>query len=393
MIFKRKVMNLIKEVINNPEIIILTGMRRVGKTTLYKYLFDEIKSDNKVFFDLENPMEQMVFEEKDYNNIIANLKEHGINPDKKIYVFIDEVQALPYVIKAIKYLYDKYKIKFFLTGSSSFYLKNLFPESLAGRKYIFELFPLDFQEFMIFNNIEIPKFNRISLIENRKNLISYEKLIKYYKEYLFYGGFPEVVLSKQKKIKKMKLSDIFKSYFEKDVKVLADFRDISIFRDLILLLMQRTGTNINITKMSSEIGVSRDTLYSFLSFLEKTYFLHLVSPFSKSVDREISGSKKLYLCDNGLINNFSRVNEGSTFENAVYLNLRKYGKIQYYKKRSGGEIDFIINQKTSIEVKLRGTIYDLKHLEKTSKQIGINNNYIVSKNFEKTKNILPALYL
>ena len=125
----------------------------------------------------------------------------------------------------------------------------------------------------------------------------------------------------------MKLKDIFKPYFEKDVRNLADFRGIKALRELILLLMQRCGSRLDITKLASEVGVSRETIYSFLAFLEGTYCVHFIEPFSRNVDREVSGSKKVYLCDNGLLNSFARVSEGSIFENAVFLNLKKYGKI------------------------------------------------------------------
>lgn len=92
---------------------------------------------------------------------------------------------MPDIVKPVKYLFDHYKIKFFLTGSSSFYLKNLFPESLAGRKVIYELFPLNFQEFMIFKEKD-KEFNKtFSEKANNKNEISYEIYKKYFEEYLF----------------------------------------------------------------------------------------------------------------------------------------------------------------------------------------------------------------
>ncbi len=348
MFYQRRLLNFIKRRIKDKEIIVLTGMRRTGKTTLYRMIFDAIKSKNKVFLDMENPIEQKIFEEKDYNNIFINLKKFGINAKSKAYIFLDEIQAMPEAIKAVKYLYDHYALKFFLTGSSSFYLKNLFSESLAGRKFVFELFPLDFEEFLIFKNFPHSFAKKFGQKEKNKNLITYEKYKKYYDEYMEFGGFPEIVLGETEEIKKLRLNDIFKSYFEKDVKILADFREIKAFRDLILLLMQRAGSKIEITKLASEVGVSRETVYSFLSFLENTYFIYLISPFTKNVDREVSGGKKIYLCDNGILNYFAKISEGSLFENSIFLNLRKYGGLNYYQRRSGGEIDFILNKKIAL---------------------------------------------
>ncbi|MBI2459234.1 MAG: ATP-binding protein [Parcubacteria group bacterium] len=393
MIYQRKLLKILKKQLLSKEIIVLTGMRRVGKTTLYRMIFNEIKSDNKVFLDMENPLEQRIFEEEDFNNIILNLKEYDIHQKSKAYIFLDEIQAMPEAVKAIKYLHDHYDVKFFLTGSSSFYLKNLFPESLSGRKFIFELFPLDFEEFLVFKNQKKEFYEDFSDKDKNKNVISFEKTKKLYDEYLEYGGFPAVVLEEEKENKKLKLNDIFKSYFEKDVKSLADFKEINVFRDLILLLMQRVGSKVEISKLSSELGVSRETIYSYLAFLEGTYFINLISPFSRNVDREVSGSKKIYLCDNGLLNAFSKISGGSLFENAVFNNLKKYGKICYYQKRTGREIDFILNEAISLEVKLSGIASDEKELEKASKSLNLKQHYVITKNFNKDNYFIPAMEL
>jgi len=391
MIYKRKILPKIEKYIKSKEILVLTGMRRVGKTTLYRTIFDSIKSKNKVFLDVENPITQKIFEEDDYDNIIVNLRDLGIDVKKKSYIFLDEIQAMPEIVRVIKYLYDHYDIKFFVTGSSSFYLKNIFPESLAGRKYVFEMFPLDFEEFLMFKNISKKFYASFAQKDKNKNAIFYEKNKKLYEEYMRYGGFPGVVLAGTAEEKKMKLNDIFKSYFEKDVKNLADFREIKALRDLILLLMQRVGSKLEITKLSSEIGVSRETIYSFLSFLEGTYFVHFIEPFSRNVDREISGGKKVYLCDNGILNNFAKVSEGSLFENSTFLDLKKYGKINYYQKRIGGEVDFVINKKIAIEIKTKGDDSDLKKLEKISKSLKIKQYYLVTREFNKKNKFVPAL--
>ena len=392
MIYSRKIFSQIKKQAGAKEIIVLTGMRRTGKTTLYKMLFDSLKSGNKVFLDMENPIDQKVFEENDYNNILFNLSAFGIDAKKKSYIFLDEIQAAPQAIKAVKYLNDHHNIKFFLTGSSSFYLKNLFPESLAGRKFVFELFPLDFEEFLSFKNLPAVVENNFSKKDKHKNKIRYEKLKKYYEEYLEFGGFPGVVLSQSANDKKLRLNDIFKSYFEKDVRALADFKEIKAFRDIILLLMQRIGSKLEISKLASEIGVSRETVYSFLSFLEATYFVHFIRPFSKNVDREVSGSRKVYLCDSGMANNFAKISAGSLFENSVFLNLKKYGNINYYQKRSGGEIDFIVG-KTALEVKTRGADSDFKKLKRTAESIGIKKYYLITKDFSASEKFIPAVEL
>lgn len=389
--YNRKILNEIEQQVNMKEIVVLTGMRRVGKTTLFQILFDKIESDNKVFLDVENVIEQKIFEEIDYNNIWANLKVYGITNQKKAYIFLDEIQTKPEIIKAIKYLYDHYDVKFFVTGSSSFYLKNLFPESLAGRKIILELFPLDFEEFLIFKEKKKEFHENFKDKDINKNLILNERYKKLYEEYLTFGGFPQVVLADDDTQKKLHLNDIFTSYFEKDVKALADFRQITIFRDLILLLMQRVGSKLDISKLSSELGVTRKTIYSYVSFLQGTYFISLIAPYTTNVNREVSGAKKVYFCDNGIINHFGKVSDGSLLENAVFQNIKKYGKISYYQKRSGAEIDFILpDKKIALEVKTKGNETYIRKLSKLAKSIGMNEYYIISQAFINEKGIIPA---
>lgn len=392
--YQRKLFPALQAQITTSEIIVLTGMRRVGKTTLYRALFESISSNNKIFLDIENPLYQKLFEEIDYHNIWHNLTELGLTEGPQAYVFLDEIQAMPDIVKPIKYLHDHYKVKFFLTGSSSFYLKNLFPESLAGRKIIFELFPLDFAEFLIFKSQPSDFYDSFFAQAKNKNRISHEKRVKYYKEYLQYGGFPGVVVQKDPSQKKLILNDIFKSYFEKDIRGLANFRDLGKVRDLILLLTARVGSRLDITKLSSELGISRETVYSYLTFLEATYFISTISPYSPNKDREISGTNKLYLCDTGLLNQLGQISSGSILENAVFNNLKKYGKINYYQKRaSEQEIDFIINQKVAIEVKTIATQGYLDNLATLSTSLHLKEYYVASQQFVNLDKVIPVTNL
>ncbi len=391
MLYERKLFGELVKRIEDKEIIVLTGMRRVGKTTLFKMIFDKIKSKNKVFLDIENPLNQKIFEEEDYGNILANLKVFGINSKEKAYIFLDEIQSKPDIVKAVKYLHDHYNIKFFLTGSSSFYLKNLFPESLAGRKIIFELYPLDFEEFLLFKDCKKEFFTKFSQKDRNKNKIEYEKIKKLYEEYLEFGGFPQVVLANENEKKREFLSDTFKSYFEKDVQSLASFKEVSRFRDLSLLLLKRIGAKLDITKLASEIGVSRETVYSYISFLENTYFIKLISPFTKSIDREVSGRKKVYVCDNGIARQIGKCEEGNLLENAVFNNLRIYGEIKYYEMRSGGEIDFILsNKKIGLEVKQKGDEKDYLKLRRLKENLKLKEVYVISKEFVNKKGFVIA---
>ncbi len=391
MIYKRKILEDLRKQIERPDITVITGMRRVGKTVVCRMIFDEIESSNKVFLDIENPLEQKIFEETDYNNIWANLEAYGVRRKEKAYIFLDEIQAHPSIVPAIKYLHDHYQTKFFLTGSSSFYLKKLFSESLSGRKIIFEMYPLDFEEFLWFKECKRSFDLDWKMKEAQKNAILYEKTRKWYDEYMTFGGFPQVVLAEGDEYKKQQVTDIFKSYFEKDVQKLADFKQMNHFRDLLLLLLHRAGSKLEITKLSSEVGVSRETVYAYLAFLQGTYFIDLVAPFTRSSDREVSGTKKVYICDNGFLSQLARVDEGHLLENAVFLNLRKYGDLRYYQKRGGREIDFVLmDQKVGIEVKKSASLRDLKSLDAAAGSLKLSESYLVTREFFLDPRMIPV---
>ena len=156
-------------------------------------------------------------------------------------------------------------------------------------------------------------------------------------------------------------------------------------------MLKRAGNKIEITKLASEIGVSRETIYSYIYFLKGTYFLFLLPSFTKNIDREISSLKKVYICDNGFITQFGQIDEGSLFENAVFHNLKKYGEIRYYQKYKGSEIDFIFTKKSmAIESKITANIFDLKSLERICKNIGVKKYYIITKNFSSKDGFIPA---
>ena len=159
----------------------------------------------------------------------------------------------------------------------------------------------------------------------------------------------------------------------------------------MLLLLKRIGNKLDITKLASELSVSRETIYTYISFLESTYFIKLISPFTKSKDREISGTKKIYVCDNGIAKYIGDTDEGNLLENAVFNCLRGLGKINYYEKRSGGEIDFIINEKSmALEVKTKGDEMDYLRLKRISEELGLKEHYIITKEFVDKKGFVLA---
>jgi len=363
--------------------LIITGMRQVGKTTLMRQLYEEVTTP-KLWYDLDNPLDQKIFEPLDYNGIYHYLSSQIEHQDQRLTIYIDEVQNLPQITKVIKYLIDHYEVKFILTGSSSFYLKNLFPESLSGRKFLYELPPLTFREFLYFKKIlSLEQANSTNLLQNINtvNEIDYTQREVYYEEYLSYGGFPEVVFTPDIPTKQLVLKNIFSSFFEKDLQLLSDYKDIRELRNLILLLVPRVGSMLDITKIASELSVERAKIYSYLEFLQGTFFIRLVPKFSQSIDRSVVGGKKIYFTDTGVLRSLGSVNAGQLLENAVINQLDPYGKISFFSQRNTAEIDAIIDREVALEIKLHGTLGDLSKLQKYSHKIGLENSWIISQTY------------
>ncbi len=390
MFYPREILPRLERELTTDEIIIMTGMRQVGKTTLLSHLMNEIQSKNKVLLDLENPLHRNVFEVEDYDAIWNNLARFGISNKEKAYLFLDEVQNLPEISRLVKYLYDHYKTKFFLTGSSSYYLKNLFPESLAGRKFVFEIFPLTFREFLVFKGKKFAVHDNFSDKAKEKNKIAFEQQRPYYLEFLEFGGFPKVILSEDHERKKKLLSEIFTSYFEKDAKSLADFRDMSKLNDLISLLIPRIGSKLEINKLASELSLSRETVYSYLSFLEQTYFISLLPKFSGSIDRQAAGSKKIFFCDIGIANILGKIPLWQVFEQSVFQDLHPQHELSYYSKEGRAEIDFIVNGKTALEVKLSASRQDIENLRRRTMGLDVSEQFLITLNYSEEKEVILA---
>lgn len=373
---ERKIYTLLEEHLSTRQVTVITGMRRTGKSTLLKELLKNIQSDNKLLIDLEKLDNRDLFNERNYENIVYLLQQRGIDFKKKSYIALDEIQLVPNIVSVIKYMYDEYDIKFILTGSSSFYMKNYFSESLSGRKKIFELNTLSFSEMLIFN--EVPHVNDSPFDKSFSN-VEYERLKYYYELYIEYGGFPEVVLEEKNSNKKDILRDIIDSYINVDIKTISDVKNVQNIFNLIKTLSSRVGNRMDFSKLSSILGISRPTLYNYIYLLEQSFLISLVPVFANNPDREIVKAKKLYFNDTGIVSLFENAGSGAKFENCLFNQLRQLGTLNYYATKSGKEIDFILNQEIGLEAKETPTERDLKQIQTTSKKAGLNKYRLIGR--------------
>lgn len=364
MIKSRKIANNIEKWIDEKEIIILTGVRQVGKTSLLQLIEERIK--------IKNVSEKNIFylSMEDINILNAlnenpeNIFKYVLDENRKNYFLLDEIQYLDNPSNFLKLLYDKYssKIKLIVTGSSSLELKANFQDSLAGRKVTFEINPLDFEEFLQFKNFShIDYLAKKDLPDDIKK--EFDNMLE---EYLVYGGMPAVVLQDDKEKKIKLLDEYISAYINKDIRAIGKIENIANFNNFIKTISSQVGGLLNVNELSNTLNIDRRTLEKYLDLLEYTFVLYKSSPFLGNTRSQITKMQKIYLIDNGIRNaileNFiaidGRNDAGALFENFVYMELKKNisDKIFFYRTAGGSEIDFVMENSGKIypiEVKFK----------------------------------------
>jgi predicted AAA+ superfamily ATPase len=377
---ERSLFPALRNALADQRIVVITGMRRVGKTTSLRWLLDQITSTNKIFLDLERLDLRAVFQESNYDLVLNFLRNQGLDLTQPMTVALDEIQYAPNLPSVVKYLYDHHGIKFLLTGSSSYYLNHFFSESMAGRKIVFEMFPLGFGEFLDFRGI--PYRRRAALEEMRFDSYEFERLKRYYDEFVTFGGLPNVVLEPKADVKREILNDVFSSYINIDVQAMADFRKIGELQQLLKALAMRLGNKLDFSKLSQIIGISRPTLNEYLEFLEKTYVIYQLPAYA-GPDKAVALGKKLYFRDNGIASILAHPGEGALFENAIFNQLRGYGQLAYLAKGSEYEVDFVLTPPNAppagLEVKYHPVAMDDQKLKRIAQKNGLTSSWVVGR--------------
>jgi uncharacterized protein len=375
--FTRKIYPVLENHLTKKQVTVITGLRRVGKSTALKYLFEKAATKNKIYLDLERIENQNIFLQNSYKDIERSLELLGFDFLQPGVIGLDEIQMAKNSSSVIKALYDQYGVKFIVTGSSSFYLKNHFSESLAGRKRIFEMYPLDFEEFLQFKDVNIKSIQK----EKFKTFLpTYYDLYKTkYEEFIKFGGFPEVVLADNSEDKTAYLKDILNSHIELDVKLLGDVSSSDILYKLILLLANRVGSKMDYSKIGNLLGINRLKVKEYILLLEYTYLIKTIKPFAKGIDKEITKQPKIFFADTGLLQICGQTSSGAIFENTIAHQLALIGELNYYEKSSGTEIDFILDKKIAIEVKETLGGFDIKSLQKRSKPLELEQNILIGR--------------
>ncbi len=333
------------------EILAVVGPRRSRKTTIVENLLNKQKNKvNKLSFDDLKTLR--LFEE----DIDAFVDEYVSGYDL---VFIDEVQYSKNSGKKLKYIYDKHWTKIIISGSSAAELSIHSLKYLVGRIFTFNLFPFSFREFIRAKESVLEKY----LDKKGNSKIILERLNKHLEEYLIFGGYPRVVLSKSKEEKIKVLEGILNTYLLKEIKEILDLSDDYKLLNLIKALSLQVGSMVNYSELSLLTGFKYVDLKKYLNILEKTFILKQVRPYFTNKRTEIVKVPKIYFFDLGfrniVIDNFQkeRPDMRAIYENFVFNQMAFSGvEMKYWNSKSNAEVDFIIERDGSvipIEVKSR----------------------------------------
>jgi uncharacterized protein len=331
---REKELSSLRDSLNKKEVVFVTGLRRVGKTTLLKLLIKDI-IDN-AFTDPKNilyvSLDDYLLMNFSILEIIDKFRSlHKIKTEEKIYLFLDEITYKEDYEIQVKNLYDSHNVKIYLSSSSASVMKNRKPY-LTGRSRTVEITPLDFNQYLAFKNIKIKKRDK-------------HLLTTYFEEYLSQGGIPEYVLTGDANYLRELVDDII----YKDIAARHNIRDLKLLKEYFLLLMERAGKIFSINKLANILNISPDTARRYLNLFNESYLIHLLPRYGKTNERILS-PKKIYAADLGIRTLFTGFRDkGSLFENYIYMIIKSEDPSYLYK--DGIEIDFYTSGKRLIEVK------------------------------------------
>jgi hypothetical protein len=329
------------------EAVIVTGVRRSGKSYLLRLIWKKIKDENFVpednFLYINFEDEKLLgFTAKDFSALLENYMElYSVNKKKKVYLFFDEIQNVSGWEKFVNRLIEEGGYKIFITGSNATLLSKEMSTALTGRSFPISLYPLSFSEFVVWKLGKNPTIKDIHQSERR---VEIKKLFREYKDN---GGFPEVVLRGFRPL----LQEYMKNIIYRDIVSRYHIRHEASLRELAAFAISNIGTSMSIENMAKMTKIkSVMTVKNYLSHLENSYLFFLVPKYSHSIKTQIYNPDKIYVIDSGLYNEVAFAtsgNNGRILENIAYLEMRRRNKEVYYSSGKN-ECDFVVKEKNTI---------------------------------------------
>ncbi|MBK8699416.1 MAG: ATP-binding protein [Saprospiraceae bacterium] len=323
--YLRSLKGLIEKRLKDNKIIILTGPRQVGKTTLIEGILS-----SKEFLEIngDDVTDRSYFEMVSVEKLISIIGNHK-------YVFIDEAQKIQDIGNALKLLHDKLKtVKVLVTGSSSFEINQQTSEALTGRKWEFTLLPVSWHEF-----------------EHKHGVLTAQKQLELR---MVYGMYPEVLNQTEDQAEILK--SITSSYLYKDILALGNIKKPELLDKILRALAYQVGSEVSYNEVAQLVGADKNTISTYIELLCKTYVIFKLPAFSRNLRNEIKTSQKIYFYDNGIrnaiIGNLNplpmRNDVGQLWENFIISERMKYNlyhrrlvNMHFWRTTTQREIDFV----------------------------------------------------
>ena len=370
-IFRTKYIEKIKKFIDKPIVKILTGMRRVGKSTILNIIKDQVLKDvpdeNKIYMNFES---FEFFDIKDAKALKDYLSEKLKDKERKVYFFFDEIQLVKDWEKVVNGLRVSHNCDIYITGSNSKLISGDLATLLAGRYVEFEIQPFTFDEFS-----EIYRSSNLS----REEL--FQKFIKI-------GGMPGLkYFNLEEEVSQKYLNDIYNTVLVKDVLNYNNIRDVDIFNRILSFAMQNIGANFSASAIrnylkSENRNISVDTVLNYLEYCNKAFVLKKVPRYDLGGKKLLKVDEKYYLTDHGFRQSmgFSNVKDiEKILENIVYIELLSRGYNVKIGKVKDREIDFLA--KKGEDVSYFQIAYLMENEKTREREFGVYD--LVTDNYSK----------
>jgi len=393
---KEYLKEIIKLITKTNQIVCITGIRRSGKSTLIKQIAKEITNGMKHENTLIVNFEDERFSERNLKTLIDiyNCYLEKVGPDNKPFVFFDEIQNVQEWERFVRGKHERKEANIIVSGSSSKLLGAELATLLTGRHLIFNIYPLSFKEFLFFKNLQIR-----SEIDIATKRIEIKRL---FQEYLESGGFPEVVLSSEKK---RILLSYFDTIISRDIIERFNIREREKIKTLAKFYLTNISSSVTYNKVSRFINVPLTTVERFSEYLETANLIFFIKKFSYSLKGQEKSPRKVYSIDCGLSNTIGfrfMKNFGRTMENivAVELKIRQTFnpsiEIFYWKDYQQREVDFVLKAGTEVKqiIQVSYKIDDmntkereLRSLLKAMDEFKLKEGLIITDDFEDEEKI------
>ena len=281
----REIYPEIEKFLDKRQILALTGLRRVGKTTIMlkiveDYINKNFDAERIIYFSYDYFRDVEV---KEILKVYARLMNKDLDNGKYLVLF-DEIQKLENWEDQVKRIYDNYKnFKIIISGSESLFIRKKSKESLGGRCFEFHIHPLNFREFLHFKGVKI------------KNITLHkEEILRQFNQYLLCSGFPEVVDENEEFIEKYIKENVIEKTIYRDIPQVFPIKNPEVLEEILNIILLNPGQIINVESLGKDIGISRRTLSLYLNYLEKSFLIKKVYNFSINIRKSQRKLKKYY---------------------------------------------------------------------------------------------------